>query len=235
VVEPGNNASNRATLLLTTRRQNEPIFFVRQGSFTLRNVYLKHGSFGNDIWNGNSAIQIQPIIGSDDNSVNESTATPTVTLDSVDVSSSSGRGIVNIDGGYVKIRNSYIHDCAATGIYVGGSGSRASIERSDVILNGKGNRRTRRGIAPGHSGIYLEQGNISILDCNISRNTLTGISAISPDKSLLNLQGSDLVSNGTFQLEMPDVGSAAYMNSVTKNNNLASDGTGRYRSVFFVS
>ena len=86
----------------------------------------------------------------DDESANESA--PTVTLDSVDVSSSSGRGIVNIDGGHVKIKNSYIHDCAATGIYVGGSGSRASIERSDVICNGKGNRRNRRGIAAGHSG-----------------------------------------------------------------------------------
>ena len=52
----------------------------------------------------------------------------------------------------MKIRNSYIHDCAGTGIYVGGSGSRATIEQSDVISNGKGNRRNRRGIAAGHSG-----------------------------------------------------------------------------------
>ena len=77
---------------------------------------------------------------------------PMVTLDRVDVTSSSGRGVVNIDGGYVKISRSYIHDCAATGIYVGGSGSRATIEQSDVIYNGKGNTRNRRGIAAGHSG-----------------------------------------------------------------------------------
>ena len=89
-------------------------------------------------------------------------------------------------------------------------------------------------ISNNFKGIYLEQGHASIIDCNISRNTLTGISAISPDNSFLNLQESDLVSNGTFQLEMPDVRSAAYMNSVAKNNNFASDGMGRYRSAFFV-
>ena len=77
---------------------------------------------------------------------------PSVTLDSVDVTSSSGRGVVNIDGGHLKIANSYIHDCAATGIYVGGAGSRVSIEQSDIIHNGKGNRAHRRGIAAGHSG-----------------------------------------------------------------------------------
>jgi hypothetical protein len=79
-------------------------------------------------------------------------------------------------------------------------------------------------------GIYLEQGHASIIDCNVSRNTLTGISAISRDNALLSLKESDLVSNGTFQLEMPDVGSATHRNSVTVNNNLASSGRGRYRS-----
>lgn len=222
----------RATLVLTTRRHNEPLLRIRQGSFTIRNIDLKHGSLGNDIWNGNSAIQIQPTLGIDNNPFR--TPAPTVTLDGVGVTSSSGRGVVNIDGGHLKISNSYIHDCAATGIYVGGSGSRATIEQSDVIHNGKGNTRNRRGIAAGHSGIYLEQGHASIVDCNISRNTLTGISAISPDNALLSLQESDLVSNGTFQLEMPEVGSTAHRNSVTVNNNLASSGRGRFRSAFLV-
>ena len=78
--------------------------------------------------------------------------TPIVTLDGVDVTSSTGRGVVNIDGGHLKISNSHIHDCAAIGIYIGGLGSRATIEHSDVTFNGKGNRRSRRGIAAGHSG-----------------------------------------------------------------------------------
>jgi hypothetical protein len=103
-----------------------------------------------DIWNGNSAIQIQPALGLNNDSFE--IPAPMVTLDSVGVTSSSGRGIVNIDGGHLKISNSLIHDCAATGIYVGGAGSRATIEQSDVIYNGRGNNRHRRGIAAGHSG-----------------------------------------------------------------------------------
>jgi len=223
---------NRATLVLTTRIHNEPLLRVRQGSFTIRNIDLRHGSLGKDIWNGNSAIQIQPTHGLNNNSFD--LPAPTVILDCVGVTSSSGRGVVNIDGGCVKISNSIIHDCAATGIYIGGLGSRATIKQSDVIYNGQGNTRNRRGIAAGHSGIYLEQGNVSITDCNISRNTLTGISAISPDNALLSLQESDLVSNGTFQLEMPDARTASHRNSVVINNTLASSGRGRSRSVFLV-
>ncbi len=83
-------------------------------------------------------------------------------------------------------------------------------------------------------GLYLEQGNATIIDCNISSNTLTGISAISPDNSILNLQESDLISNGTFQLEMPAIGSTAHRNSVTANNTLASSGIGRSRSVLLL-
>ena len=77
----------------------------------------------------------------------------------------------------------------------------------------------------------MESGNAWIVDCNISNNTLTGISAISPDSATLNLQDSDLISNGTFQLEMPAIGSIAHRNSVTTNNNLASSGMGRSRSM----
>mmetsp|Transcript_22620 Transcript_22620/g.47462 ORF Transcript_22620/g.47462 Transcript_22620/m.47462 type:complete len:463 (+) Transcript_22620:468-1856(+) len=38
---------NRATLVLTTRRHNEPLLRIHQGSCTVRNIDLKHGSFGN--------------------------------------------------------------------------------------------------------------------------------------------------------------------------------------------
>ena len=156
-----------------------------------------------------------------------------VTLDSVDITSWSGRGVVNVDGGELNISNSYIHDCAATGIYIGGTGSRVTVERTDVIKNGRGNRRTDRGISSGHSGIYMEQGDASIVDCNVSRNTLTGISAISPSHAILNLEDSDLYSNGTYQLEMPPLGSVAFRNSVTANNTLSSSGIGRPRSILF--
>ena len=256
----------QATLVLRTRRHNEPLIRIRQGSCTIRNIKIKHICHGTDIWNGNAGIQIQPpIIDPEDNndntddvnvdddsdddndeeSINPPSSsslssftinTPTVTLDRVDVSSSSGRGIVNIDGGTVNIHNSYVHDCAATGIYVGGPGSRARIERSDVLNNGTGNRiHPRRGIPRGHSGIYLEQGYASIINCNISQNSLTGISAISSDNARLSLEDSDLVSNGTFQLEMPANGTVAHRNSsISRNNHFAAGGgLGRSRSGLF--
>jgi Right handed beta helix region len=182
-----------------------------------------------DIWNGNAAVQIQPPNRPHDRPTNVISA-PTLTMEHVEVTSASGRGIVNIDGGQLDIRNCYIHDCAATGIYVGGPGSRARIERTDVIRNGNGNTTHRRGIARGHSGVYLEQGHASILDCNISQNSLTGISAVSPDNAILNLQESELVSNGSFQLEMPSIGSVAYARSTTNNNTFAGTGLPRTRS-----
>jgi hypothetical protein len=79
----------------------------------------------------------------------------------------------------------------------------------------------------------LESGHATITNCNISRNVLTGISAISPENAVLVLQGSDLVSNGTFQLEMPAIGTAAYRKSVVVDNNLASNGAGNPRSGLF--
>ena len=80
----------------------------------------------------------------------------------------------------------------------------------------------------------MEQGHVTINDCNISSNTLTGISVINPDNALITLQESDLVSNGTFQLELPRLGSVSHNNSVSTNNNIASDGIGRSRSGFVV-
>jgi len=151
-------------------------------------------------------------------------------MEHVEITSASGRGVVNIDGGHLSLSNCYIHDCAATGIYVGGPGSVARIHRSDVVRNGNGNRTHRRGIARGHSGVYLEQGHATISDCNISRNALTGISAVSPDNAILDLQESELISNGSFQLEMPGVGSLAHSRSTTHNNILASTGQPRTRS-----
>jgi hypothetical protein len=104
------------------------------------------------------------------------------------------------------------------------------IEHTDVVRNGNGNTQHRRGIARGHSGIYLEQGHALINDCNVSMNSLTGISAVSPENAILALEESDLVSNGTFQLEMPAVGTVAYRQSSTQNNHFSSTGLPRSRS-----
>lgn len=219
---------SRAMLVLQTRRQNEPVIRVRQGILKLTDITIVHNANGIDIWNGNAAIQIQPPIGPDDSPV-RANPRPTAILNRVEVVSKSGRGIVNIDGGLTEIRQCYIHDCAATGIYVGGPGSQAVIEQTDVCRNGIGNRN-RRGIARGHSGIYLEQGTAMIRDCNISENSLTGLSAISQENAVLNLEHSDLVANGTVQLEMPPDGSTSHRRSLTRDNQVAAAGISRQRS-----
>eukprot|EP00934_Nitzschia_sp_Nitz4_P001034 Nitzschia sp. Nitz4//scaffold69_size99277//56415//58111//NITZ4_004634-RA/size99277-augustus-gene-0.4-mRNA-1//1//CDS//3329556718//1034//frame0 len=218
----------RAVLVMRTQRADEPIVRVQQGCVVLRNLELQHCAYGTDIWNGNAAVQIQPPNGLE----SRSTAVPpsSTTLEFVDICSHSGRGVVNIDGGHLTIKNCAIHDCAATGLYVGGAGSKATVERTDVIRNGRGNRRHRRGIGRGHSGVYLEQGNASIVDCNISGNSLTGISAVSPENAVLYLEESDLVSNGAPQLELPSIGSFSHRNSTARNNNMASIGLPRPRS-----
>lgn len=112
--------------------------------------------------------------------------------------------------------------CAATGVYIGGAGTRAIISHTDVVHNGLGNTRSRRGgIARGHSGIYLEQGVMETRHCNVSFNTLTGISSVSPEKSILTLEHSDLFRNGTHQLELPPLGSLARRSSVLNDNRMS--------------
>jgi hypothetical protein len=218
-----------ATLVLRSRRHNEPAFRVKQGTLILQNVEIQHNSHGIDIWNGNAAIQVQPPVGEDGVPIRAGPR-PCAMLENVKITSRSGRGIVNIDGGKVVIRGCAFHDCAATGIYVGGQGSQAEVERTDVIRNGVGNRSSRRGIAPGHSGVYLEQGTASIRDCNISFNTLTGISSVSADNAFLTLEESDLALNGTYQLEMPAPGTVARRRSIVHNNIMSSVTPGRLRS-----
>ena len=222
----------RAILVLKSRKHNEPIVRVRQGTVRLRNLDLVHNASGTDIWNGNAAVQIQPPFDAQDIPLTAITPsiTPTAIVDRVDIASASGRGIVNIDGGFVTVRDCYIHNCAATGIYIGGPGSVAKIERTDVTQNGNGNVRSRRGIARGHSGVYLEQGVASLMDCNISDNSLTGISAISSENATLTVADSDLAGNGTLQLEMPPLGSASNRKCVSRNNTISSQGKGRSRS-----
>jgi len=220
-----------ATLVLKTNRPNEPLVRVKQGNLHLSNIYLLHNCLGMDIWNGNACIQIQPPKNSTNNDIPTThLVRPQVWMDSVDVVSHSGRGIVNIDGGFSSIQNCHVHDCAATGIYVGGPGTQAIITKTDVLKNGNGNvraRGTRQVVGRGHSGVYLEQGKAIIRDCNISRNSLTGISAVSLHNTLLDLESSDLVANGMAQLEMPRGGTSR---DLERNNRLAAIGLLRSRS-----
>ena len=222
-----------ATLMLRSRRHNEPAFRVSQGVLRLSNLEIQHNSHGLDIWNGNAAVQVQPPsppTTDDEANPRDHLPRPMAVLEKVQVTSRSGRGIVNIDGGKVIIHRCAVSDCAATGIYIGGPGSSAYIEETDVIRNGVGNPRPRRGIARGHSGIYLEQGVARIQESNVSHNTLTGISVVSPENAALHLEDSTLLSNGTYQLELPPPGTTSRQRCVTERNTMAPTGEAELRS-----
>ena len=223
---------DRASLILQTKKQNEPVIRVRQGSLKLKQVDLHHACNGVDIWTGQAALQVQPPLNPDGIPI-ATGPRPWATVDNCSITSKSGRGVVCLDGGYLTMRDSLIYDCAATGIYVGGPGSQADVEQTDVVRNGIGSRlapsRTPR-VSSGHSGVYLEQGLVRLHACNISSNFLTGISAISPDNAVLLLQKSDLIANGQCNLEMPPPGTSAYRQSVLEENNVASVGRPALRS-----
>ena len=223
----------RATIILHTSSVNEPVVRVQEGTFHLCQVDLVHSCQGTDIWNGNAALQVQPAVDHNHNSVRVAPPDllpPTAIIEDADIMSLSGRGIVAIDGAKSMIRNCFIHDCAATGIYVGGLGSSASIDHTDITHNGNGNRRSRRGIGRGHSGVYLEQGVVNLMDCNVSQNSLTGISAVSHHNATIVVENSDLQGNGTLQLELPPTGTQSRGRCVSKNNLISPQGSGRRRS-----
>ena len=210
----------RAAIALRSRRNNEPMVRVRQGQIYLTNLDLSHSCHGTDIWNGNAAVQVQPHPSEDEEPTPlPDHIRPRAALTNCRVKSTSGRGVVNIDGGHLDVDSCFIAGCAATGLYVGGPGSSATVKRTDVYNNGRGNAR-RRGIARGHSGVYLEQGTATLDDCLVAANTLTGITAVSPEKAFLTLTQSTIAQNGTNQMELPPLGSSARSQCVIENNDI---------------
>lgn len=221
-----------ALLCLESRNESEPIIRVRQGIVNLRGLKFVHYCEGTDIWNGNAAVQVQRAFGRNGRPlrVEPPSIIPTANLSDCDIMSLSGRGIVIIDGSTSHIHNCNVHTSAATGVYVGGAGSKALLTQTDVVDNGTGNTRNtsrNRGVARGHSGVYVEQGLAKMHDCNISGNTLTGISAVSTVQARLHIEESDIRANRSDQMELPSPESGR---SVNRNNTIAQDGPGRPRS-----
>ena len=222
---------DKAVVVIKTKVENSPVFHISQGSIKLSNITMAHNCPGTDIWNGNTVVQVQPLLlNNRPVRPRPGDKIPSAIIEDSTLTSVSGRGIVAIDGGHATIRKCLITNCAATGIYVGGAGSAALIEDSDIIHNGNGNEQSRRGIARGHSGVYLEQGIATLSNCNVSNNSLTGISAVSQTNATLTVQDTDLVGNGTIQLEMPPAGSLSRQRSISVNNVISADGEGRSRS-----
>ncbi|KAL9179065.1 hypothetical protein ACHAXT_000107 [Thalassiosira profunda] len=218
-------------LCLESRRPNEPVIRIRQGAATLRGLHFVHCCEGTDIWNGNAAVQVQRAFGRDGRPlrVSPNYVAPVATLEDCHVTSLSGRGLVVIDGATADVTDCNFHGSAATGVYVGGGGSAATLAQTDVVDNGTGNARAAPGdgVARGHSGVYVEQGLAALVDCNVSGNTLTGISAVSTEQARLRLEGTDVRGNRSDQVELPPVASGR---CVAKNNDVGRTGRGKPRS-----
>jgi hypothetical protein len=188
----------RVTLVSKTRLRNEPLFRVIRGRLVLKNLNLDHTSMGYDIGGGNSAIFVRPDVEESILHLPRSVPKAAAVLNSVEIVSNSGRGVVALDTGFVHMIDSYIHDCAATGVFVGGLGSRLVLETVDVTENGIGNQRLGYiggSVTQGHSGICIEQGVVSLTDCNVSLNSASGIYIILPALTELTLEKTDLLSN----------------------------------------
>ncbi len=188
----------RAKLILKSPKQNKPLFLVQEGLLHLKNIDLCHYSSGADIWRGNAALQLQPYVEPHLAATVVAIRQPTVVLTNVDIVSHSGRGIVAIDGGKVTAKKCRIHHCAATGIFVSGFASEATVEECDIVSNGFGNRLSTRGVPPGHSGIFVSTGYVRIIHSNVSHNSLTGVTpAQSNNLSEVHIVTSTLIGNGT--------------------------------------
>jgi len=232
-----------ASLLLQTRRRNKPLIHVAAGQVTLRRLRLGHYCGGFNLWNGNAAVQVQPLpaeTGEEERRIPTANL-PTASLSEVEIISHSGRGIVINDGGDISISKSYIHDCAATGIYVGSHACHLTIEHSDVVANGHGNTLAASvrasGVSGGHSGFYLENGNAAIRQCNITNNSSCGISVSSTD-SRLELSHSDVCANGgSNQIEVAFGGFFSTLTTTAQfgvfgtDNNVAKTGLVKVRSM----
>jgi hypothetical protein len=222
---------------------DEPLFRLLRGTLILRNVHLQHYSPGSDIWHGNAAIQVQPAGLHWDQSIAEPPLPmASAILYQVQVQSASGRGMVVVRGGQLQVHDSYIHDCAATGVYVGGALSKATLLQTDIIGNGTGNRHCTiggRSVTRGHSGVYVEQGTCELDDCSVSRNSASGIYILArAAESLLTMRKTDVLANEYNPLELQrEVGRLEGGESTSFNvfdpqhgNNISPGGTPRPRS-----
>jgi len=192
-----NHSSTRGSIPVrgTCTDQNEPSVSIRRGIVNLRGIKLLHYCEGTDIWNGNAALQVQSAFGRNGRPLRVVPPSVVLTVNVVDcdITSLSGRGLVNIDGAVPNVHDCKIHDSAATGVYVyvGGFGSVATITQTDVVAVASATFAMPATVWHGrrHSGEYVEQGLATLRDCNISRNTLTGISKYRRNRRDYTLRG----------------------------------------------
>lgn len=187
--------------------RNEPCISISGPTTSVHmiDIQILHSSLGSNIWGGNCSVHV------DRNSI--------LILEGCAMQSDSGRGVVVTGGSQLFLKRSIIHDCAATGLYVGDSGTVATVMESNIIRNGGGSKRwfaedyvenaseddvqnlhlnevgdTADVVPPGHSGIYVENAQAVIDDTMLSGNRLTGLSVVRG--GWVRMSGCDVTENG---------------------------------------
>lgn len=157
----------------------------------VKHISFFHNAKGNNIWVGNAVARVH---GSN----------TLLSLTSCSLQSDSGRGVIVTRGARLWIKDSTIHNCAATGIYVGDGRTSCLIQRCDIIYCGFGTRSQyihehlsmeRKPVPPGHSGIYVE-GTVGVIidDSLVAGNSLTGMSVVRSGAAAL--RNSSILENG---------------------------------------
>lgn len=174
-------------------RENESVVEVEESStyVSLQHLTLLHYTEGTDLWRGNCAVYCRGRL----------THTH---FDGCSIQSDSGRGIVISNGAEVILARSSVHDCAATGVYLGDDGSSLDIVNSNILRNGFGRRplqvgdsdqtTSTQGIQPGHSGLYVEAADAEIRNTLVAGNCLTGLSVVRDGN--VHLSHNAFVGNG---------------------------------------
>jgi len=203
----------------TNVAMNQPCISVsgdlRAGAFArFIGFRILHSASGNDIWAGNCAAFCDG-------------PGARLILDACTLQSDSGRGLVATRGSSVTVAHTSIHDCAATGVYIGDQGTYATIRSSNVIRNGHGNldsveqqQRQLAIIPSGHSGMYVECAQTLIKNSLIGENSLTGLSVVRGGSVVL--RNSDIVSNGAIHQVTVDDNGVEHNEGVIEGDNLRS-------------
>jgi hypothetical protein len=194
---------------------NKPTIAIRNCFVKLDDITVRHSTKGTNLWGGNCAICC------DAGGLLEAT--------NLDISSITGRGICAIHAGSVTATSSVIHHCAATGVYVGDTGTFCTMSSCDILSNGNGSPPRERAdddeeaaeepeVRSGHSGVYCESAAMIVVDCCISVNCTTGLSVVRGGK--LSVKDSDIGSNGGLSMTMED----PEQSEVISDNNNCNDG-----------
>ena len=174
---------------------------------SIQNITILHSTNGTDIWNGNCAIFCRGDL------------THTY-IDRCSIQSDSGRGIVVTNGASVKLNRSSIHDCAATGLYVGDMDSMVEITDCNIIRNGFGpppvegsntassssyadNNSQTLMVSAGHSGLYVEAAEAEVRNTLLAGNCLTGLSVVR--NGCVHISQCDVTANGMEPIVIFDV------------------------------